>query len=172
MISIIISSANSAHLRQVSKNIDATIGVPYEIIATDNSQGRQGICEVYNKAMFKAQYDILCFMHEDVLIKTHNWGPSLLALFEQDPMLGLIGIAGSTYKPITPSGVGGIGVNTHYTNIIQSFKYHKERSKHVYSNPDKKSIGEVVCVDGVFMVTTKNIAEEFMFDEIDRKSVV
>jgi hypothetical protein len=169
MISIIISSASNAHLKQVSKNIDATIGIPYEIIATDNSQGQQGICEVYNKAMFKAQYDILCFMHEDVLIKTNNWGPTLLALFEQDPKLGLVGIAGSSYKPITPSGVGGLGVATHYCNIIQSFKYKKGRSKHVYSNPGKQNYAEVVCVDGVFMTTTKKVAEEFMFDEITLK---
>jgi hypothetical protein len=169
MISIIISSVNKANLQQVSENIDATIGVPFEIIATDNSKGKQGICEVYNKAMIRAQYDILCFMHEDVLIKTNNWGQKLLALFEQDPKLGLVGIAGSSYKPLAPSGVGGIGVNTHYHNLIQSFKYKKQKPKHVYSNPDKQSLAEVVCVDGVFMATTRDIAEEFMFDELTLK---
>lgn len=169
MISVIISSVNKAHLQQVSENINATIGVPYEIIATDNSEGKQGICEVYNKGMMRAQYDILCFMHEDVLIKTNNWGKKLLALFEQDPKLGLVGIAGSSYKPLAPSGVGGYGVNTHYHNFIQSYKYKKKRSMHVYSNPDKQSLAEVVCIDGVFMAATREVAEEFMFDEITLK---
>ncbi|MDN3583913.1 glycosyltransferase [Mucilaginibacter flavus] len=169
MISIIISSVNSALLQQVSNNIDATIGVPYEIIATNNSLGQQGICEVYNKAMFKAQYDILCFMHEDVLIKTKNWGATLVNLFNNDKRLGLVGVAGSSYKPVTPSGIGGVGINTYYSNLIQSFKYKKGRSRHVYSNPDNQPLAEVVCVDGVFMATPKNIAEEFMFDEITFK---
>jgi hypothetical protein len=169
MISIIISSVNKANLQQVSENINATIGVPFEIVATDNNKGQMGICEVYNKGMIRAQYDILCFIHEDVLIKTNNWGQKLLALFEQDPKLGLVGIAGSSYKPLTPSGVGGIGINTYYSNLIQSYKYKKTKSKHVYSNPDNQSIAEVVCIDGVFMATTKDVAEEFMFDEITFK---
>ncbi|WDF78710.1 glycosyltransferase [Mucilaginibacter sp. KACC 22773] len=169
MISIIISSVNKANLQQVSENISATIGVPFEIVATDNSKGQMGICEVYNKAMLGAQYDILCFIHEDVLIKTNNWGQKLLALFEQDPKLGLIGVAGSSYKPLTPSGVGGYGVNTHYHNFIQSYKYKKNKTRHVYSNPDKQSLAEVVCIDGVFMATTRQVAEEFMFDEITLK---
>jgi hypothetical protein len=169
MISIIISSVNKANLQQVSENINATIGVPFEIIATDNSKGQMGICEVYNKAMLRAQYDFLCFVHEDVLIKTNNWGQKLLALFEQDPKLGLIGIAGSSYKPLAPSGVGGVGAYTHYHNLIQSFKYKKEKARHAYHNPGKQRLAEVVCIDGVFMATTREIAEEFMFDEITLK---
>jgi hypothetical protein len=169
MISIIISSVDSFNLKQVSENIDATIGVPFEIIATDNSNGQKGICEVYNQAMINAQYDILCFMHEDVLIKSNNWGQKLLSLFEQDPKLGLVGIAGSSYKPLAPSSWGGDGINTHYINLIQSFRNKKAKSKRVYSNPDKQSLAEVVCIDGVFMATPRKVAEEFMFDEITLK---
>jgi len=169
MISIIISSANSAHLKQVRDNIAATIGVPHEIISTDNSNGEMGICQVYNQSIFKAQYDILCFMHEDVLIKSHNWGQKLIDLFYNDPSLGLVGIAGSSYKAISPSGWGGAGSGTSYTNIIQSFKHKKKQSKHVYHNPNNQNLAEVACVDGVFMMTTKSIAEEIMFDEITFK---
>lgn len=169
MISIIISSANSTHLKQVRDNIEATIGVPYEIISTDNSDGQRGICEVYNQGIFKAKYDILCFMHEDVLIKTKNWGQKLEQQFHDDNSLGLVGIAGSSYKPLSPSGWVGAGINTTYSNIIQSYKHKKKRSKHVYHNPNNQNLAEVACVDGVFMMTTKSIAEEIMFDEITFK---
>lgn len=169
MISVIICSANKALLQQVSENIAATISVPYEIIATDNSSGAQGICSVYNKGIFKAQYDILVFMHEDVLIKTDNWGQIVVSLFKNDPQLGLIGIAGSSYKPLTPSAWGGAGINTTYTNIIQSFKYKNKKTKHIYRNPNNEPLSKVACVDGVWLCTTKNVAKEFMFDEITFK---
>ena len=169
MISIIISSAKSAFLQQVSENVAATIGVPFEIIATDNSNGEQGICAVYNKGMLKARYDILCFMHEDILIKTNNWGQVIVSLFKNDPQLGLVGVAGSSYKPLTPSGWGGMGVNTTYVNIIQSFKHKKKESKHIYRNPNNERISKVACVDGVWMCTTKSVMKEIMFDEITFK---
>ncbi len=48
MISIIICSRDADYLRKVSENVAATIGVPYEIQAIDNSKGAYGICEAYN----------------------------------------------------------------------------------------------------------------------------
>ncbi|HMG10167.1 MAG TPA: glycosyltransferase [Mucilaginibacter sp.] len=169
MISVIICSANKTLLNQVSENIAATIGVPYEIIATDNSSGERGICSVYNKGILQAKYDMLCFMHEDVLMKTDNWGQKAVSLFNNDPQLGLIGIAGSSYKPLTPSGWGGDGVNTTYTNLMQSFKYKKRKTKHIYRNPNNEMLSKVACVDGVWLCTTKNVAKEFMFDEVTFK---
>ncbi|SDP94409.1 Glycosyltransferase like family protein [Mucilaginibacter sp. OK268] len=165
MISIIICSANKNLLSQVSENISTTIGVPYEIIATDNSEGKQGICAVYNRGILKAQYDILCFMHEDVLIKTNNWGQKIIQSFHNDTELGLVGVAGSSYKPVTPSGWGGMGVDTTYTNLLQSFKHKKKQTKHVHRNPNNETISEVACVDGVWLCTTRKIARGTMFDE-------
>ena len=165
MISVIICSANKKLLKQVSENISATIGVPYEIIATDNSEGQQGICSVYNRGILKARYDILCFMHEDVLIKTDNWGQKIIQSFHNDQELGLVGVAGSSYKPVAPSSWGGMGIDTTYTNLLQSFKYKKKKTKYVNRNPNNEAISEVACVDGVWLCTTKKIAREIMFDE-------
>jgi glycosyltransferase involved in cell wall biosynthesis len=167
MISVIICSANKTLLNQVSENIAATIGVPYEIIATDNSSGEQGICSVYNKGILKAQYDTLCFMHEDVLIKTNNWGQVILNIFKKDPGLGLLGVIGSSYKPMTPSGWGGLGPNTYYSNLIQHNKHSNKPTEHIFRNPNNEKLAQVACVDGVWLCTTKKIASEFMFDEIN-----
>lgn len=167
MISIIISSANSTLLKQVSKNVEATIGVPFEIVSIDNSRGKKGICEVYNIGMYKAQYEILCFMHEDILIETQNWGQSIVDTFKNNTDLGLLGVIGSAYKTITPSGWGGLGVNTYYSNLIQYHKFSNDPPVHHYRNPDNVKLAPVACVDGVWMCTTKTVAKEIMFDEIN-----
>jgi len=165
MISIIISSANAEQLKQVTKNITATIGVPFEIISTDNSHGEKGICEIYNRGAKTAKYDILCFMHEDVSIHTQDWGNKVISTFADNPKLGLIGIAGTAYKPISPSGWEGIGAINLYINIIQSYKYIKKEPDTIYINPTNEGLPRVACVDGVWLCTPKKVALEYPFDE-------
>ena len=103
MISIIICSADKLQLAQVSENIAATIGLPFEIISFSNPGAQVGICEVYNRCIDQSKYDLICFMHEDILIKTMNWGKVIQSYFTADEQLGLVGIAGSTYKALCPS---------------------------------------------------------------------
>jgi len=169
MISIIIASADPDQLRQVSENIEITIGVPFEIIAINNSDGSKGICEIYNSGMQQARYDMLCFMHEDVLIKTDDWGNRVLNFFTTHHDYGLLGIAGSEYKSLAPSGWNPTGVETAYINLIQRFKYKPQELFHYYKNPGEKEFAEVACVDGVWFCTPKAIAAEVMFDEINFK---
>ncbi|RZA01079.1 MAG: hypothetical protein EOP47_11970 [Sphingobacteriaceae bacterium] len=169
MISIIISSVNNDELLRVSDNVAATIGVPYEIIATDNSKGEKGLCEVYNAAAMRAQYDVLCFMHEDIILKTENWGTVLNDIFNNNPEVGLVGVVGGSYKSIAPSGWGGQGVNHSYCNIIQSFKYEKKQDKFCYRNPNRVKLQHVASIDGVFMCTTKKVFATHKFDEASFK---
>lgn len=163
MISIIICSADAGLLKQVSENIKTTIGVPYEIIGINNKNTGKGICEVYNEGTQKARYNLLCFMHEDIIIKTHNWGPIISGIFK-DESIGLVGVAGSGYLPIAPSAWASRGLDIGYINIIQSFKYKNKASIHAYRNPKKEQLSNVACLDGVWLATTKDIAMEFPFD--------
>src|ERR1700712_2326715 len=165
MVSIIISSANAQQLEQVTENIGDTIGVPFEIIGFDNSNGQQGICTVYNRGIQQAKYDILCFMHEDVIIKTQNWGIALKAIFEENPDVGLLGVVGGGYKPFTPSTWGGLGIYNTFSNIIQSYKHSDKPPYHDFRNPDNAKLEEVACVDGVWLATTKKVANSIKFDE-------
>lgn len=166
MISIIISSANAEQLKQVAENITATIGVPFEIIATDNSRGEKGICEIYNRGAKKAKYDILCFMHEDVSIHTQDWGNNVISAFADNPKLGLVGIAGAAYKPIAPAGWEGLGDINLYVNIIQSYKHQKRQSHKVHKNPTNEKLPRVACIDGVWFCTPKKAALEHPFDDV------
>ncbi|RFP64156.1 hypothetical protein D0N36_15745 [Hymenobacter lapidiphilus] len=54
MISLIICTRDPAALAAVSQSAAATIGVPFEIVPIDNSQGQYGICEAYNLGAARA----------------------------------------------------------------------------------------------------------------------
>jgi len=163
MISVIISSAKKELLAQVSKNISDTIAVKFEIIAFDNSNSEKGICEIYNQGIKKAQYDILCFMHEDIAMITQGWGEIVANIFTKNPDIGLIGVAGNSYKPLTPTG--GIGNDNYYRNLIQGYKYSDKESVREYLNPQNKSLVPVVTLDGVWLCTTRQLAQKHLFDE-------
>ncbi|OCX51228.1 hypothetical protein BEL04_21240 [Mucilaginibacter sp. PPCGB 2223] len=165
MISIIISSAKTKLLSLVSENIKNTIGVEHEIIAFDNSAGAKGIAEIYNLGIRQAQYDLLCFMHEDIELLTPDWGVIVNNIFAQNPEVGLIGVAGSSYKPLTPSGWNGIGNEEYYTNLKQSYKFSDKPPELKYHNLTDQKLVQVACIDGVWMCTTREIALRHLFDE-------
>lgn len=169
MISIIIASANKQLLNQVSANIRGTIGVPYEILAFENSDGKKGICEIYNKGSQKAQYELLCFMHEDILIETPDWGKKVAGIFEKTTDIGLLGVAGSTYKSLTPSSwfppYASFGSDTWRLNIKQVSSDCLEKETHDYYNPYHEKISRVACLDGVWLCTRKKTILQYPFDE-------
>ena len=169
MISVIICSAKELDLKQVKDNISQTIGVPYEIIAYDNSDGKRGICEVYNAGARQANYDILCFMHEDIEMKTQDWGNKIVNLLSGNPRIGLIGVAGGGYKSVTPSGWYNYGLESNggaYSNVLQGYKRDDEKKEgHDYNNPKNELFSKVACVDGCWLTTKKSIWQQYQFDE-------
>lgn len=168
MISIVICSANAQALDQVKRNIQNTIGVPYEIISFNNSDGKKGICELYNAGTKVGKYDLLCFMHEDIEFITEQWGETVVSLFNADARLGLVGVAGGGYKSLTPSSWYNYDLEINggfYCNLIQGFKYTDKADAHDYRNPKNEKSAEVACVDGCWLCTRKIIALQNPFDE-------
>ena len=164
MISLIICSCNEKQLSDISENIRVTIGVPYEIIAIDNSQGKYGICAAYNLGAARAQFSILCFVHEDVIFETKKWGQILVQHF-QNPAVGVIGVAGSPFKSNIPS-TWGLDEKYSYLNLIQNFKYTEQKSVWEHYNPAPGSLSrEVVLVDGVFIAVRREAWADNHFDE-------
>src|SRR5690606_4999073 len=124
MISVIISYADAIKLNRVSANIAKTIGVEYELIAFDNRRGELGLCSLYNRGAEKAKFNLLCFMHEDVIFHTLEWGKAVTDHFSNTEGLGLLGVAGSTYKSMAPSSWWhpNKALNCEYINILQGNK--------------------------------------------------
>ena len=169
MLSILICSANPKDLILVKQNIKNTIGaIPYEIIAFDNSEGKKGISEVYNAGIQQARYELICFMHEDVNIKTDDWGNIVNNIFSVNPEIGIVGVAGGGYKSLAPSGWYCLEFENpaqSYQNILQGYKLDSKDEIHAYHNPYNEQVSDVVCVDGVWFCTRKSIALKNLFDE-------
>jgi glycosyltransferase involved in cell wall biosynthesis len=163
MISCIICSVNKGLFRQLSINIAETIGTPFEIIEIDNSDGKFGICEAYNKGAESAKYDMLCFIHEDILFETNNWGTVLAGHFASLANAGIIGIAGSTYKSLTASGWWASEDKYLCYHYKQSYKYISNES--VLRSLNGNSVKKVICLDGVFLAVKKVVYEKFRFDD-------
>jgi GT2 family glycosyltransferase len=164
MLSIIICSGNPEMLRNVSLSIQQTVGIPFEIIAIDNVNGKYGICKAYNIGAAKAKYDHLCFMHEDIHFETRNWGINVLNHL-QDKSVGLIGVLGADPKLKIPS-------------FKTNFNLKVEANLIAYSNSvpiptfttvdphDRSIIKQVTAVDGIWMCTRKDVFKKFQFDDI------
>ncbi|MEI7736807.1 MAG: glycosyltransferase, partial [Ferruginibacter sp.] len=125
MISVIICSVNPQYLKAVSENIETTIGVPYELIVTDNRNSRKGICKVYNEAAAKANNELLCFVHEDVRFHTTGWGEILKDLFKEEPV-ELVGVSGSVYKSKYPGTWAACSREFYRVNTLQHYGHIKE----------------------------------------------
>ncbi|MBX9782832.1 MAG: glycosyltransferase family protein [Chitinophagaceae bacterium] len=164
MISIIICSVNPGYLKAVSENIKTTIGLPYELLVTDNRNSNKGICKVYNEAAAKAKNDMLCFLHEDVCFHTMNWGQLLITILS-DKSVGLVGISGSGYKSAYPGSWTACRKDYYRVNTIQHFK-HLKGDVQTKCNPFDETESEVAVIDGVLMAGRKKIWQEHPFDEV------
>jgi len=166
MISVIISTCRSAYLTSLKKNIESTIGIPYEIIDIDNLN-EMGICEAYNRGSQKAKYDILCFTHEDIEIKTNNWGGKVLEIFNNNREIGLLGVAGNVYKTVSPSHWSFPGANgsSFFVNVLHGNNYGEEAPVPFFSNPKKSLLQNVAAIDGVWFCAPKKVVREFPFDD-------
>ena len=163
MISIIICSRGVEFRAAVTENIASTIGMPYEIIAIDNSKNEYGICAAYNKGASKSSYDILCFAHEDIEFRAQNWG-GIVARILADESIGALGATGGKWLIDAPGTWWSCGNKFLSSNIIDVFP-DKQYSKHTYSNPEGKSLVDVAAVDGLWICVRKSVWQEFPFDE-------
>ncbi len=153
MITIIISSYNSVNYSAIVENVSATIGVPYEIIKIDNP-GLMSMAEAYNKGINKAQYEILCFCHEDILFHTHNWGIKLLETFNNSS-IGVLGVTGTKEFGALPIGWWNFNWFKNSTYLVQSSL--GDKSKYYDKNfKCKDSIEEVLIIDGLFLASKKS----------------
>lgn len=163
MISCIICSTNTEMQEAVRANIAQSIGVPHEIIVIDNRENSYSICQAYNKGAALARFDTLCFLHEDMLFETGNWGTRLLDHFAAIKDPGLIGLAGATYKTLAPSGWWAVTDNYLSYHYKQSYKHARDTTRERKMNCE--SVKKVVCLDGVFLAVKKEVFSKFRFDE-------
>lgn len=155
MISIIICSRTPQLSQVLYQNIEETIGCAHELIVIDNSENKYSIFRAYNLGIQKSKGDFWCFMHDDILLHTKNWGFELLKIFNNDSKIGLIGVAGAKMKTKMPSAWWDCPEDQKVINIKQHMKNNTIQDwRQGWSD---NSIEQVAVIDGVFMVAKRDI---------------
>lgn len=162
MISIIICSRQKDINHIIRENISKTIGISFEIIIIDNSDDNYSIFSAYNEGVKNAKYPILCFIHEDIVFRTNNWGKLLCKAFEANSKIGMIGVIGSnmifdfTWGWWTAPQIG---------KIIQSNKTKRITSKYRQCLDEHPILLNAAICDGLFLAFPKIIFDQISFDE-------
>ena len=162
MLSIIICCRNKSISRELADNIKNTIGVNYEIISIDNSKNTYSICSAYNAGFAKSKYPYLCFVHEDVLFHTQNWGQKLITHLKLDDA-GIIGLAGGDLVTRIPNSWAKLMPSI---NIIQSDKNGKGTTQKMKYPEDFDQLRHsAILLDGVILCMRRKVMEETTFNE-------
>ncbi len=162
MFSIVVCSRKTDIPTKLRQNIADTIGCEYELVVIDNSKNEYSIFEAYNVGVGLSRGDVLCFMHEDVLFRTPNWGEKINNRFQADEKIGLIGFAGTHFLPDTPMYwysspfVSQRNLNNDQGAVEEHF--HEEWF-------GETSLIEVVAVDGFCFFVKKDLFDLISFDE-------
>lgn len=164
MISLIVCSINESEFNRFSNSVSDTIGVQYEIIRFENSIEKLSIAKSYNKASLEAKFEILVFVHEDVVFHTIQWGEIVANYFKTLENPGVLGVAGSSYVPITPSDWWIPDPSKRYIHL---FDNHKKGivGKGKVKNHQSESIKKVFALDGLFLAIKKEVFIQYKFDE-------
>ena len=166
MISVITCSIKPDICQRMLDSINETIGVEFETIVFDNRKKKYGICKAYNEAAKEANSDYLCFVHEDVIIKTKEWGIQLVNFIEQNGDCGAIGIAGGKY--VNRNFISWYVLN-HLVKVYELRNLNNHQSEkdfyYWYVNPENEIFSKAVCLDGVFIFVKKQVWENNKFDE-------
>jgi glycosyltransferase involved in cell wall biosynthesis len=159
MLSIIICSRKKVISSELLNNIENTVGCQFELIVIANSESKHSIFEAYNIGIKKSIGDFLCFIHDDIYIRTNDWGKVIEEIFLMIPEAGLLGIAGGKIKTKMPSAWWDGG-----ENVLSLVQHHKNRASELWNQGfDNLDTAEVATIDGVFMAMRRD--QRIVFDE-------
>ena len=162
MISVIVCTPNEGLSAEQKQNILETAGTELDLVVIDNSANSETIFSAYNKGVSQSNGNILCFVHDDVMFRTPNWGSIIQSHFEKDEKLGLVGFAGAHFMPDMP-------MYWHDSPFISEYDLttrngHTEKcffTEHF----GERNLAEVAAVDGLCFFLRKELFDRISFDE-------
>lgn len=166
MLSIIICHRNIELLNTIKKNIQLTVGISYELIIIDNSQGEYSIFSAYNEGVIKAKNNIVCFVHEDILFHTDGWGEKVINHFS-NLEVGMIGVSGGMAQSLIPSPwwTNNYFARSARNILMKDLEKKDEKLYSYYSNPfNDKNRAEAIIIDGMWFCIRKSLFEKISFD--------
>lgn len=165
MISCIICCRIENISKELSENIKSTIGTDYEIIIINNSSNQYSIFSAYNEGIKRSHGEILCFMHDDILFHTDNWG-KIVRKSLTDAKIGIVGAIGSLF--LSDSRLPWWFGNAQIGQLIQGNTNAEDYSVRElkYWNHKQGNSVEVAIVDGMWFCARKEIFDNgLQFDE-------
>lgn len=156
-ISVVISTRkiDDNYLKHVSKMFSH----PKTQILVYENDGVSSLPEVYNDGLKDSTFDIVVFMHDDLIIETTNVTKKLIKLFDSHPDHGIIGVAG------TDNLMSGMWWQDRQSMFGQVRHEHNGKiHRNNYSGTFGEKMKEVVAVDGLFFAVHKQRIKE-SFDQ-------
>ncbi len=167
MLSIVICHRNKDLLNTIQQNIAETVGVPYQLVVIDNTSNQYNIFSAYSEGVKRSEFDVICFVHEDIFCYTQGWGKKAVAHFD-DSETGMIGIMGGFAQSVIPSGWwfnNHLGMSAGNL-LMKDWKSKNDTLIHHYSNPLNDAVKtEVAIVDGLWFCVRKSLFAKISFDE-------
>lgn len=144
-ISIIVCSRSSSICNELSASIQETIGCSYELIHIDNSCNNYSIFQAYEQGVLRSNGDVLCFIHEDILFRSQDWGAKIVQSL-QNTEIGLVGVLGGKY--IDECSTSWMS-SSFYAGQIEQMDLNGISTYYNHNSNEKTT--EVTCVDGVLL---------------------
>lgn len=160
MISIVVCSRNADISSKMRNNIAETIGCEHEFVVIDNSINQYNIFQAYNEGVRRSQGEILCFVHDDVMMRTDGWGKTVAKVFEEES-IGMIGVAGSHLMPSVP-------MYWWSSPFIAQYNWETDQGvtkKNVTLDTFNGELADVAVVDGLFFCIPRKLFETLRFDD-------
>ena len=148
MVSVVYCTRE--HNEEHIKHIHKMFGHPKVEVIEYINEG-ESLTKFYKKALKETKYDIVVFLHDDIIIETKQVAAKLVKLYENNPEYGVLGVAGSKHMAETgkwwenPKKMYGRVAHTHEGKSWLS----------AYSDDLGNAVEEVVNVDGVFFSVHK-----------------
>jgi GT2 family glycosyltransferase len=164
MISVVVCSVNKLARAAFAEQLGRTIGTDYELIVIENDVEKLSISAAYNRGALAAKHPFLCFVHEDVTFHTPGWGKELVQRLGETKEAGIIGLAGATLKTRNPSPWW----ITHESPLAAGYRrmhYIQSGIRQSAHSDNETGFEEVICLDGFFLVCSKQTWELTKFDE-------
>lgn len=162
MISCIICSRQPDISGELKENIASTIGCEYELVVIDNSKNEYSIFSAYNEGIRLAKGDILCFMHEDILFRSDDWGTTLKTTL-QDSSIGIVGVIGSQFLP-NKMASWWLCENTKGT-VLQGERTSNGKYISSLDGVEVSDVTDVVVVDGLWFAMKRELTNHVQFDD-------
>lgn len=109
------------------------------------------LSKIYNEGLEKSSSDIVVFMHDDVYIETSNLTPKINRIFDDNPLYGIVGVAGTD---LLTSGRWWDNQDNMFG--IVSHEHEGKRHTNYFSKQQYiDTLKDVVMVDGLFMMVHK-----------------